>query len=68
VIEAGIKEGEFRPVQAESVARALSAAVIGMVVGRQRLLRHCQAPLPGAGTVVQEFLELVERGLAKEAS
>jgi AcrR family transcriptional regulator len=66
VIEAGIRQGEFREVPAESLARALSAAVIGMVVSRQRLVRHCQGSPPEPGRVLREFLELVERGLAKE--
>lgn len=66
VIEAGIKRGEFREVNAEHVSRAISAAVIGMVVGRQRLLRHCQASQPEPGRILQEFLQLVERGLVKE--
>ena len=63
VIEAGIRHGEFRPVNAGNMARAISAAVIGMLVGRQRLVRYCQGPVPEPGAVLKEFLELVERGL-----
>lgn len=68
VIEAGIRHGEFRPVNPEHMARAIGASVIGMLVGRQRLLRLCQGQLPEPGAVLREFLELLERGLAKERS
>jgi len=66
VIESGIKHGEFRPVNPEAVSRVISATVIGMVMGRQRLMQHCKAPLPPPGEVLAEFLVLLERGLAKE--
>lgn len=64
VLEAGIRNGEFRPVNAENLGRAIGAAVIGMVVGRQRLQRLCQGKAPEPGAVLKEFLELVERGLS----
>jgi len=67
VIEAGIRQGEFHPVNAGHMARAIGASVIGMLVGRQRLLRACRGPLPEPGAVLKEFLELLERGLAKGA-
>ena len=66
VLEAGIREGEFRPVNADNLARAIGASVIGMVVGRQRLLRFCQGKLPEPGAVLEEFLGLVIRGLRPE--
>ena len=66
VIEAGIQHGEFREVNAENMARALGAAVIGMVVGRQRLLRLCQGKGPEPGAVLEEFLGLLERGLSRD--
>lgn len=65
VLEAGIKHGEFQPVDAERTARVISASIIGMVIGRQRLLRHCKAPLPPPGEVLKEFLGLLQRGLAR---
>lgn len=68
VLEAGIRQGEFRPVNPEHMARAIGASVIGMLVGRQRLLRLCQGQLPEPGAVLQEFLELLERGLSNERS
>ena len=68
VLEAGIRQGEFRPVNAEHMARVIGASVIGMLVGRQRLRRLCQGQLPEPGTVLQEFLELLERGLSSERS
>lgn len=68
VLEAGIRQGEFRPVNAESMARAIGASVIGMLVGRQRLRRLCQGPPPEPGAVLGEFLELLERGLSNERS
>jgi AcrR family transcriptional regulator len=68
VLEAGIRQGEFRPVNPEPMARAIGASVIGMLVGRQRLLRLCQGQLPEPGAVLQEFLELLERGLSNERS
>ncbi|HEV8599413.1 MAG TPA: TetR/AcrR family transcriptional regulator [Gemmatimonadales bacterium] len=66
VLEAGIREGEFRPVNAEHMSRAIGASVIGMLVGRQRLLRLCQGQLPEPGAVLREFLGLLERGLSNE--
>jgi AcrR family transcriptional regulator len=68
VLEAGIRAGEFRSVNAEHLGRAIGASVIGMLVGRQRLLRLCQGPLPEPGAVLREFLELLERGLSNERS
>jgi len=68
VLEAGIRQGEFRPVHAEHMARAIGASVIGMLVGRQRLGKLCQGQRPEPGAVLAEFLELLERGLANEAS
>jgi AcrR family transcriptional regulator len=65
VLEAGIKHGEFHPVDAERTARVISASIIGMVIGRQRLLKHCKAPLPPPGEVLQEFFGLLQRGLAR---
>jgi AcrR family transcriptional regulator len=67
VIEAGVRAGEFRPVDAEVLARVLGAAVIGLIVGRQRFARFCDAgnaPVPG--TTLRALLELVDRGLAKD--
>jgi AcrR family transcriptional regulator len=64
VIEAGIRQGEFRPVNPDNMARAVGAAVIGMVTSRQRLLRFCQGPAPESGAVLNEFLGLLERGLS----
>ena len=67
VIEAGVEAGEFRPVDAEVLARVLGAAVIGLVVGRQRFARYCDgAGAPAPGATLRELLELVERGLAKD--
>jgi AcrR family transcriptional regulator len=63
VIEAGIRAGEFREVHPEHMSRVISASVIGMVVGRQRLLKLCRANLPEPGAVLEEFLGLLERGL-----
>ncbi len=68
VIEAGIKNHEFRAVNPEHLSRAISASVIGMVVGRQRLLKLCQSTLPEPGAVLQEFLGVLERGLAREGT
>ncbi len=68
VIESGIKHGEFCPVNPEHVSRVISASVIGMVMGRQRLMQHCKGPLPPPGEVLTEFLHLLERGLAKEGT
>ena len=65
VIEAGIRAGEFRPVNAGHMARAIGASVIGMLVGRQRLLRFCPGQVPEPGAVLKEFLELLERGLER---
>ena len=67
VIEAGIQHGEFRPVNAEHLARALGAAVIGMVVGRQRLMRLCEKRQPDPGVILEEFLGLLQHGLAGSA-
>ena len=68
VLEAGICEGEFRPMNADNMARAIGASVIGMIVGRQRLSQFCQGKLPEPGAVLQEFLGLVERGLKTTSS
>src|ERR1041385_8302032 len=67
VIEAGVEAGEFRPVDAEVLARVLGATVIGLIVGRQRFARYCDgAGAPGPSATLRELLELVERGLAKD--
>ena len=66
VLEAGIKHGEFQAVDAERTARVISASIIGMVIGRERLLKHCKAPLPPPGEVLKEFLGLLQRGLTRE--
>lgn len=68
VIEAGIKQGEFQAVDAERTARVISASIIGMVIGRERLLKHWKAPLPPPGEVLKEFLGLLQRGLARQRS
>jgi len=68
VLEAGIRQGEFRPVNAENMSRAIGAAVIGMVIGRQRLSRFCQGKVPEPGAVLQEFLGLLDQGLSREES
>jgi AcrR family transcriptional regulator len=62
VIAAGVESGEFRPVNPQTMARVLGAALIGLVVGRQRLASYCQgAPDPKAA--LAELLQLVEQGL-----
>ena len=67
VIHAGVQSGEFRTVDAETLARVLGAAIIGLVVGRRRFAPYLQGgPEPGA--VLQELLQLVEQGLALDAS
>jgi AcrR family transcriptional regulator len=66
VIEAGIRHGEFREVNPEHLSRAISAAVIGMVVGREWVLRHCQGSLGEPGKVLTEFLALLKRGLRRD--
>jgi AcrR family transcriptional regulator len=67
VIQAGVESGEFRPVDARTLARVLGATMIGMVVGRRRFAPFCQdAPDPDAA--LQELLQLVEQGLALGAS
>jgi AcrR family transcriptional regulator len=65
VLEAGVRSGEFRPVNAETMARVLGASIIGLVVGRRRFASYCQvSPEPEAP--LRELLQLVERGLATE--
>jgi AcrR family transcriptional regulator len=66
VIDAGVRNGEFRAVDAELLARAIGASVIGMVVGRERLQRACREPLPEPGAVLKEFLQLLEQGLTPD--
>ena len=69
VIAAGVESGEFLPINAEILARVLGASIIGLVVGRRRFGSYCRpggGPDPGA--VLHELLELVDRGLATEAS
>jgi AcrR family transcriptional regulator len=66
VIDAGVRSGEFRPVNAETLARVLGAAILGLVVGRRRFAPYCQVgPEPDAA--LRELLQLVEQGLATEA-
>lgn len=67
VIQAGIANGEFRPGNPETLARVLGAAIIGLVVGRRRFASFCQGG-PEPGTVLEELLQLVERGLATDAA
>jgi AcrR family transcriptional regulator len=65
VLEAGVQSGEFRPVNAETLARVLGAAIIGLVVGRRRFASYgLVSPEPEAP--LRELLQLVERGLATE--
>jgi AcrR family transcriptional regulator len=65
VIQAGVANGEFRSVNAETLARVLGAAIIGLVVGRRRFASYCQVGSePGAA--LQELLQLVELGLVTE--
>jgi AcrR family transcriptional regulator len=66
VIEAGIRQGEFRPVDPERVSRIISATVIGMVIGRQRLMGLCKTPLPEPKEVLRDFLGLLGRGLGRD--
>ena len=64
VITAGVESGEFRPVNPQTMARVLGAALIGLVVGRRRFASYCQdAPDPKAA--LAELLQLVEHGLAR---
>lgn len=67
VIHAGVQAGEFRPVNAETLARVLGAAVIGLVVGRRRF-GHCLQGGPEPDAVLEELLQLVEQGLAFDGS
>jgi AcrR family transcriptional regulator len=67
VIQAGVQAGEFRTVNAETLARVLGAAIIGLVVGRRRFAPYLQGG-PEAAAVLQELLELVDQGLTLEAS
>jgi AcrR family transcriptional regulator len=65
VLHAGVQAGEFRPVNPETLARVLGAAIIGLVVGRRRFAAYCRGgPEPRA--VLEELLQLVDRGLATE--
>lgn len=67
VLQAGMQSGEFRPGNPETLARVLGAAIIGLVVGRRRFASYCQGgPEPAA--VLEELLQLVERGLAIETA
>ena len=63
VIHAGVQAGEFRPVNAEMLARVLGAAIIGLVVGRRRFGPFLQGG-PSPDGVLDELLQLVEHGLA----
>ena len=67
VIHAGVQAGEFRTVNAETLARVLGAAIIGLVVGRRRFAPYLQGG-PAAAAVLEELLELVDRGLALDVS
>ena len=68
VIQAGIQNGEFRAVNPEYLARAIAATVIGMVIARQRLIRFCQDAAPPPGAVLNEFLDLLEKGIGNRES
>lgn len=65
VIQAGVQSGEFRPVNAETLARVLGAALIGLVVGYRRFAPYCQG-VPQPEAALRELLQLVEQGLAVE--
>jgi TetR/AcrR family transcriptional regulator len=65
VIQAGVQSGEFRPVNAETLARVLGASLIGLVVGHRRFAPYCRtAPKPEEA--LRELLQLVERALVNE--
>jgi AcrR family transcriptional regulator len=65
VIQAGVESGEFRAVNAKTLARVLGATMIGLVVGRRRFAAYCQ-DTPDPGGALAELLQLVEQGLAKD--
>ncbi|MGQ0703177.1 MAG: TetR/AcrR family transcriptional regulator [Gemmatimonadales bacterium] len=65
VIQAGIQQGEFHPVNPEYLARAIAAGVLGMVIARQRLIRFCQDAAPPHGAVLSAFLDILEKGIGK---
>lgn len=67
VLEAGMRSGEFRPLDAELVARVLSSGLAGLMMAYYRSATFDPAA-PSAAAVLEQHLELVDHSLRAESS
>ncbi|HTO72684.1 MAG TPA: TetR/AcrR family transcriptional regulator [Gemmatimonadales bacterium] len=67
VLEAGIEGGEFRPVNAELVARVLSSGLAGLMMAHHQSAAF-DPGAPSAASVLEQHLELIDRALAVDES
>lgn len=65
VLDAGIESGEFRPVNAELVARVLSSGLAGLMMAYHRSAAF-DPGAPSAASVLEQHLELIDHALAAD--
>lgn len=63
VLQAGIDAGEFRPLDAEKMAKVLAASVLGLVVGYRRFAPLNPGPPVDPKLVLAELVGMVRHGL-----